>query len=120
MFSSKVPSRKQSRSKAGNESAKQGKKRAMASADLRVTFENVICSVSAYQEDLLDKETVIKCLKSLYDWMVFDSDMQLWLPVPPGPNQAKMWPHGARVNTRKDPEDTAYNDSSKRLKEVSK
>jgi hypothetical protein len=118
MLTSKRPQRRHSSAKDTPENERHGKRKAVSSTDLRVTFENVISSVSGYPDTALDKDSVTKCLKSIYDWMVFDSNMQLDLPVPLGVGTSKMWPHGATVDTRRGPDVTAVEKSSRKLKEV--
>ncbi|CAL3965914.1 unnamed protein product [Diplocarpon coronariae] len=44
--------------------------------------------------------------------------MQLDLPVPFGSGQMKMWPHGAKVYTRRKPDAIVSDDSPMKLKEV--
>ncbi|KAK6584508.1 hypothetical protein PZA11_002732 [Diplocarpon coronariae] len=44
--------------------------------------------------------------------------MQLDLPVPVGSGQMKMWPHGAKVYTRRKPDAIVSDDSPMKLKEV--
>lgn len=120
MPSVKPPSRKSSHSNGDPRGDRASDRKAISSTELRVTFENVIHSVSMYPGDTLDKSSVIKCLRSMYDWMVFDSDMQLDMPAIPGSSQTKMWPHGAKVDTRRRPDATVGEESSRRLKEVEK
>jgi len=118
MSSSKSSSRRRSVSKRGSEDGRTTKRKAMSSTDMRVTFENLIHSISAYSEDELDKDSVVKCLRSMYDWIVFDADMQLDLPIVPGSGQMKMWPHGAKVDTRRGADVTPGEKSSRKLQEV--
>ena len=57
-------------------------------------------SASMYPGDLLDKNSVVACLKTMHNWIIFDPDMQINLPVVPGSTSARMWPHSAIINTR--------------------
>jgi len=77
-------------------------KRVVSSDDLHITFENMISSISACRGESLDKQSVVQSIRSLYEWITFDRNCQLSLPVVPGSNtSSKMWPHGAVVDTRK-------------------
>jgi hypothetical protein len=118
MFSTKAPSRKSSHHRRESDTDRATKRKTISSTDMRLTFENIICAVSAYPEVMLDKDSVVNCLKSVYDWMVFDSDMQLNLPIVPGSAQLKMWPHGAKVNTRRQSDVVVGENSPRKLKDI--
>lgn len=102
---------------AGEEKA-EVRRRAISSKDMRITFENVIHSASMYSSGTVDKGSVVACLESLYNWMVFDPDMQLSLPVAPGSALVKMWPHGATINTRRKSASCIDKTSSRKLKDI--
>lgn len=74
MFSSKPSSRKPSHSKSSSSRKTSdegsGRRKDMSHTDMRVTFENVMCQVSGYAEGAIDKGSVLKCLKSIYNWMI--------------------------------------------------
>lgn len=90
----------------------------ISSTELRVTFENLLHSTSKCDDDVLDKNSVMSCVVDIYNWMVFDRDMQITLPMAPGSTESKMWPHGAKVDTRKRSESNIDVGSSKMLKQV--
>lgn len=116
MFSSKPSSRRGSSHKKDGESKK---RKVVSSKNLQLTFENIVTHISKQQGDAVDKDSVVKMLKSIYDWMVFDPNMQLDLPTEFGSNSsAKMWPHGATVDTRRKPDGEREKDSSRKLKDV--
>lgn len=64
---------------------------------------NIISNISNDIEgDEVDKMSVVRMLKSMYEWMTFDQNVQIDLPCPPESDRYfKMWPHGAVVNTRR-------------------
>lgn len=126
MFSSKSAlNRRAPESKANNEGKERDREKGrsrrgtVSSSDLRITFENVMHSVSMYQGDVVSKDSVVKCVESIYNWIVFDPDIQLDLPTVPGSHPVlKMWPHGATIDTRKKTEGNSAEKSSRRLRQL--
>ena len=78
------------------------RKSKVPSRDLRITLENVTHYISGYGGDVVDRDSVVKFINSLYEWMSNDPNMQLDLPVEPGSAaSAKMWPQGAVIDSRR-------------------
>lgn len=74
----------------------------ISSTDKKITFENMLASISSTQGNTLTKESVREMVESIYTWMVFDPNSQLAVPVEPGSSRKpRMWPHGAVVDSRK-------------------
>jgi len=70
--------------------------------NLRITFENLLSSVSSVPGDGLDRGSVEAMVRSIYNWVAFDPGAQIDLPVERGKGGSpKMWPHGAVVDSRK-------------------
>jgi len=83
-----------------SEYEKEGKY-AIRPEDLHLTFENIVSVIAQGKERSLDKASVISMVKSLYEWIVFDPNMQIFLPVECGSGAIKkMWPHGSKIDTR--------------------
>lgn len=120
MFSGRRASdRRGSNSKATEERKERSRRKIVSPKDLRITFENVMHSVSMYSSDVVEKDSVVRCIESMYNWMVFDSDMQLDLPIVPGsPAAVKMWPHGAIIDTRRKAETDINEKSSRKLRQL--
>jgi len=120
MFSSRRTSdRRGSGSKTVEERKERSRRKIVSPKDLRITFENVMHSVSMYPSDVVEKDSVVRCIESMYNWMVFDSDMQLDLPiVPSSPVAVKMWPHGATIDTRRKTEADVNEKSSRKLRQL--
>lgn len=91
----------------------------ISSVNMKLTFENLVASILAVPGELLDKGSVVKMVRSLYDWAVFDPNLQLDLPFPPGkPASSKMWPHGSVVNSRRGLQDSARDERSRKLEDL--
>lgn len=110
--------RKKEDEKRNSEKRNSEKRRAVSSGELRMTFENVMHSVTMCPDSVVNRDSVVRCLRSIYNWMVFDADSQLDLPVAPGSVSMKMWPHGAVVDTRRASASKMSEKSSRRLREL--
>lgn len=104
--------RRKSEGRRGSDSRKEGgsakqeeggsRRRRVRTNNMKITFENILASVSAIPSDTLTKDSVAEMVKSVYTWMVFDPDAQISLPTGSGTSHVqKMWPHGAVVDSRR-------------------
>lgn len=70
---------------------------------LKTTMENLVFCIRSILGDSLDKESVVLMVQTLYNWMAFDPDSQISLPAGSGYMPIdRMWPHGSKINTRRD------------------
>jgi len=87
--------------------------------DLQATFENVVSVMQLEQGDSFTKSSVIDMVKSIYNWMVFDPDMQIVLPVTSNSSaRRRMWPHGSKIDTRKRKDSSIIDNDPRRLRDV--
>ncbi len=87
--------------------------------DLQATFENLMCVIKEKGDVVFSGATVRNMLESVYEWMVFDKNLQIIIPSEPGSSTVqKMWPHGSRIDTRRKKDRSIVESSSRRLKEV--
>jgi len=96
-----------------------GEEGLVSSTNMKLTFENLVASILAVPGESLDKGSVAKMVRGLYDWAVFDPNLQLDLPSPPGkPASSKMWPHGSVVNSRRGLQDSTRDERSRKLEDL--
>lgn len=87
--------------------------------DLQATFENLMCVIKEKGDVVFSNTTVSNMLESIYEWMVFDENLQIIIPSEPGSATVqKMWPQGSKIDTRKKKDRSVVESSSRRLKEV--
>jgi hypothetical protein len=87
--------------------------------NLQATFENLVSVISSSEELSFSRVTVQKMVESIYVWMVFDDNNQIFLPSSLEADMTrKMWPHGSKVDTRKKKDSSDAKPSPRRLREV--
>lgn len=70
--------------------------------NIAVTFENIIAHVNGVGHDTVTATSVRSMMEDIYRWLLYDADMQLTIPTVDGDTSVKkMWPQGAKVNTRR-------------------
>lgn len=72
------------------------------SDNLRITVENLIAVIRNLDGCVLDKDSVADTIRGLYNCFIFDPNQTIPIPRLPGDSMADlMWPHGAKIDTRK-------------------
>lgn len=69
--------------------------------ELKISFENLIGIIENCDKPQVLTSSVVEMLKTMYTWVVFDSDTQISIPYEAGGVPKKMWPHGSRVDSRR-------------------
>lgn len=99
----KVSDRRSSTSESKDRSKEQFRS-TQSKLDRKTTFENVISQLQAPEYDRgVDRDSLVKCFVSIYNWLAQDKNSQIMLPNPVGRSpdiRSFMWPEGAVVRSR--------------------